>query len=294
MKSIITEIFCFVDEFCKIFESELQKKMIANKRYRKRPTRISSATLSEILTILILYSLSPCKNFKFYYLTCVTKEDFPNKLSYQRFVYLIPRALQPMSILIKAMKGEENGEYFIDATSLAICGLKRTSANKVFKGFAEIGKTTKGWFFGFKLHLIINTKGEIMNIVMTKAATNDVTQMELLAKNLIGKLYGDKGYISQKLAEKLLSRGLCLITGIRSKMKNKLMLTKDKIMLKKRSLIETVFDYLKNKFNLEHTRHRSMVNCFVHILATLLAYQFKKSKPKISDITTENYTLSLI
>lgn len=109
-----------------------------------------------------------------------------------------------------------------------------------------------------------------MNIVITKAATNDVTQVELLAQNLVGKLYGDKGYISQKLAEKLLWQGLSLITVIRSKMKNKPMLNKDKIMLKKRSLIETVFDYLKNKFNLEHTRHRSMVNCFVHILSTLL------------------------
>lgn len=118
------------------------------------------------------------------------------------------------------MKGGEIGEYFIDSTLLAVCGLKRTSTNKIFKGFAEIGKTTKGWVFGFKLHLVINTKREIMNIVITKAATNDVTQVELLEQNFVRKLYGDKGYISHKLAEKLLLRGLCLITGIRSKMKN--------------------------------------------------------------------------
>ena len=121
-----------------------------------------------------------------------------------------------------------------------------------------------------------------MNLSITKGNQTDVSMVETLVKNLIGKVYGDKGYISAKLFERLFSRGLHLITGIKKTMKNKLMDINDKIMLRKRSLIETVFDYLKNKFNLQHTRHRSPVNFLIHILSIVIAYQFKTNKPSIS------------
>jgi len=129
-----------------------------------------------------------------------------------------------------------------------------------------MGKSTMGWFYGFKLHLSINQKGEIMNLSISKGNKTDVSMVDVLVKNLVGKLYGDKGYISAALFERLLSKGLQLVTGIKKTMKNKLMEMQDKIMLRKRSLIETVFDYLKNKFNLQHTRHRSPINFLVHIL----------------------------
>ena len=114
-----------------------------------------------------------------------------------------------------------------------------------------------------------NQKGEIMNLSITKGNATDVSMVETLVKSLVGKVYGDKGYISAKLFERLFSKGLQLITGIKKTMKNRLMDMHDKIMLRKRSLIETVFDYLKNKFNLQHTRHRSPVNFLIHILSTL-------------------------
>ena len=150
-----------------------------------------------------------------------------------------------------------------------------------------MGKTTKGWFFGFKLHVIINQIGEIMDIKITKGNSSDISVLEDLVGSLVGKLYGDKGYISSKVAERLLTKGLHLVTGIKNKMKNKVMTWYDKVMLRKRSLIETVFDYMKNKFNLEHTRHRSPWNCLAHILATVIAYQFMKNKPKITPIFSE-------
>lgn len=282
MNKIMTEIFCFVDEFCKFYENEVQKISLSSGKATKKPTRQPMLSLAEIVTILIMYSFSPCKNFKFYYLTCVKIADFPNKVSYQRFIELQPRAFVIIAALANSCKGEETGSYFVDATTLAVCHNKRTSGHKVFKGIAQMGKSTMGWLYGFKLHLVINQKGEIMNLSITKGNATDVSMVETLVQHLIGKVYGDKGYISAKLFERLFSRGLHLITGIRKTMKNKLMDMHDKIMLRKRSLIETVFDYLKNKFNLQHTRHRSPINFLIHILSTVIAYQFKTNKPSIS------------
>lgn len=284
MKKIVTEIFCFVDEFCKIFESELSKMMIESGQKERRPTNKPSMSMSEIITILIMYSFSHSRNFKYYYLLFIDKKLFPNRVSYNRFIELMPRALPYLGALASWCKGEQTGTYFVDSTSLPVCCNKRISSNKVFKGLAATGKTTKGWFHGFKLHIIINEKGELMNIQITKGNTNDVSVLEHLVTGLVGKLYGDKGYISARVAERLFLRKLQLITGIKKTMKNKLMPIYDKIMLRKRSLVETVFDYMKNKFNLEHSRHRSHWNFLVHILSTVLAYQFKSNKPRITRI----------
>lgn len=284
MKKIITEIFCFVDEFCKVFQDEQSKTMIESGQKKRKPTNKPSMSMSEIITILIMYSFSHSKNFKYYYLLFIDKKSFPNLVSYNRFIELIPRALPYLATLASWCKGEQTGTYFVDSTSLPICSNKRIYSNKVFKGISATGKTTKGWFHGFKLHIVINEKGELMNIQITKGNTNDVSVLEDLVNGLIGKLYGDKGYISTKVANRLFLKDLQLITGLKKTMKNKLIPIYDKIMLRKRSLVETVFDFMKNKFNLEHTRHRSPWNFLVHILATVLAYQFKENKPKITKI----------
>lgn len=286
MNKIMTEIFCFVDEFCKFYENEVQKISLTSVKETKKPTRKPALSLAEIVTILIMYSFSPCKNFKFYYLAWVKHKDFPNKVSYQRFIELQQRAMLIIAALANLCRGKETGHYYVDSTTIAICHNKRTSKNKVFKGIAEIGKSTMGWFYGFKLHLLINQKGEVMNISITKGNVTDINMLETLIKALVGKVYGDKGYISTKVFERLLSRGMQLITGIKKTMKNKLMELHDKVMLRKRSLIETVFDYLKNKFNLEHTRHRSPINFLIHILSTVVAYQFLKNKPSITKMAT--------
>ena len=282
MGKIITEIFCLVDEFCKNFEKELQKLSLDTGKTKRKPINKPSLTISEIVTILIMYSFSHSKNFKYYYLLCLDRSAFPNLVSYNRFIEIMPRALPYIAALAKWFSGEETNNYFIDSTSLQVCSNKRISSNKVFKDIGAIGKTTKGWFFGFKLHVIINEKGEIMNITITRGNKNDVSVVDKLVAGLAGKLFGDKGYISEKLVDRLLKKGLHLVTSIKKTMKNKIMTTYDKIMLRKRSLIETVFDYLKNKFNLEHSRHRSPINFLVHILSTVLAYQFKKNKPAIT------------
>lgn len=280
MYKIITEIYVLLDEFCKLYEQEIKHYLLANSRKRK-PTRLPRLSTAEILTILVCYSFSGYKNFKLYYQQGISKKDFPNLVTYERFVQLMPRHLFIMNCCLQSLCATETNNYFIDSTCIPVCHNKRINSNKVFKGIAKIGKSTKGWFFGVKLHLIINTKGEIMNMMLTKGDKSDVSAVEQLAKCLMGKLYGDKGYISSLLFNRLFSKGLQLITSIKKNMKKKLMSVYDKVMLRKRSLIETVFDLLKNKFNLEHTRHRSPVNFIVHIISTLIAYCLRKSKPSI-------------
>ena len=170
----------------------------------------------------------------------------------------------------------------MDATSLAVCHNKRISRHKVFEGMAERGKTSMGWFFGLKLHLVIDRKGRIQGFQMSPGNVHDTKAVEGITKHLKGLLFGDRGYISQGLFDSLYKRGLKLVTTIRRNMKNKLLSLYEKSTLRKRFIIETVFDLLKNKLTLWHTRHRSPQNAFVHLLACLVAYSLKPSKPATS------------
>jgi hypothetical protein len=178
--------------------------------------------------------------------------------------------------MMQFLKGESTGIYFIDSTKLSICHAKRTGSNRVFGKIAKIGMSSYGWFLGFKLHLIINNKGGIMAIKITKGNAHDLSAVELMTKGLQGKIFGDKAYISKDMFNKLYLRNLRLCTGIRKDMKNYLFNLEDKMLLRKRSMIESVFNFLKNHMCLEHTRHRSPINFLVHVLACVSAYSIKK------------------
>ena len=139
-----------------------------------------------------------------------------------------------------------------------------------------------GWFYGFKLHLVINEVGELLACQFTAGNVDDRQPVPQLAKRLTGKLFGDKGYISAKLFAELWEQGVQLVTSIRSNMKNKLMPLMDKILLRKRSLIETVNDQLKNIAQIEHTRHRSPTNFMVNLTAALISYTHQPKKPSLN------------
>jgi len=179
--------------------------------------------------------------------------------------------------------GECTGITYVDSTSIRVCNNKRISRNKVFQGLAERGKSTMGWFYRFKLHLVCNEKGELLNFSLTKGNVDDRNQdvLNVLTKDLFGKLFADKGYISQKLFEVLFNDGVHLVTGIKSNMKNSLMSVRDKILLRKRSVIETINDELKNICYIEHSRHRSTHNFIMNIISALVAYCFFPKKPAI-------------
>ncbi len=277
----ITALFCCLDDFSRIYEEWEARRLLPDGRKRRRKGKLA---LSEMLFVVVLFHTSPFKDFKHFYQHGVQgkyRSCFKDIPVYERFVALMPRLLLPLAVLLHALKGEETGIYFADSTKLAVCHNKRINRNRVFHGLAARGKTTMGWFYGFKLHIVINHKGEIMAVKITPGNTDDRAVLDALTKKLCGKLFGDKGYIGKDLFAKLWKRGLHLITGIRKNMKNFLLPWLDKILLRRRFIIETVFDTLKSSMGLEHTRHRSPANAIVHILSCLVAYALKNSKPAV-------------
>ncbi len=141
---------------------------------------------------------------------------------------------------------------------------------------AKVGKSTVGGFFGFKLHLIINDKGEILSFYLSQGNTSDsnakiITRM---TKEIFGKMFGDKGYIGKALADLLFGDGIPLITAVRRNMKQKALSNEVKLLLRKRSVIETVNDELKNICQVEHTRHRSIAGFIINIMSAIVAYSF--------------------
>ena len=284
----ITEIFCIADDFCQHFASEMKKqpKLHAEDGKRRRNRRCEMSE-SEIITILMLYHFGDFKNFKHFYLhyICVhLKSEFPSALSYNRFVQIEHRVFIPMMFFLNTVCfGNCTGITFVDSTKIAVCNNKRIYRNSVFQDIARRGKSTMGWFYGFKLHLVCNDRGELLSFCLTPGNIDDrdPKTIQLLTKRLFGKLFADKGYISKSLFETLFSEGVHLVTGIKSNMKNRLMPLLDRILLRKRSVIETINDMLKNICDVEHSRHRSIHNFIMNLIAALGAYCFFDKKPAI-------------
>lgn len=282
---LLTIIFYEVDEFCKQFEKEYNNFLIESGiQKRKKPGRL---LMSEVITICIYFHHSGYKNFKQYYKNHVCKHlltDFHDLVSYSRFVELKQKYLLPLAVFTQLNQNACKGKTFIDSAALKVSHERRISSHKVFKGIAQRGKTSVGWFYGFKLHLTINADGEILSCLISPGniADNNENVLISLTKNLFGKIFGDKGYIiNSKLFEKLYSQGIQFITKLRSNMKNKLLPLEDKAFLKKRGLIETVIGILKEELSMEHSRHRSFYGFFSHIFSTLAAYSFKEKKPSL-------------
>lgn len=291
MKRCIITVYYLVDNFCKIYEEWIEHRLLSTNQQRHR---IGKLSLAELMTIVIYFYLSPCKDFKNYYLYYLPHKykGYFNLPCYSRIVQLWPRLILPLSIMLQLLRGEDTGIYFIDSTKLSICHAKRTSSNRVFGKIAKVGMSSYGWFMGFKLHLIINHKAEIIAVKITKANRADLSVLESITQKITGKVFGDKAYICKELWFKLYSRNLRMITNIRKDMKNYLLELEDKTMLRKRSLIESVFNILKNRMNLEHTRHRSPVNFLVHILACVTSYAITKSHIKPDALAPEQLLLS--
>lgn len=273
----ITKLFCSVDDFWKSFNSQINCKQIG--KTSRGP--ICSISMSEVMTIMILFHQSNFRTFKHFYFYLILNhiKDFPKLPSYSRFVYLQKTAFIPLFAYLHQSKGKVTGISFIDSTILKVCHVKRCYSNKVFKKIATKGKSTIGWFFGFKLHLAVNEKGELLSFQLTQGNRSDISMVKSLTKGLWGKLFGDRGYISIPLFEELLKQNIQLITKIRNNMKNKLMDITDKFLLRKRAIIETVNDQLKNISQIEHTRHRSPANFLINLISGLIAYCLQEKKP---------------
>jgi hypothetical protein len=279
----ILPIFCDIDDFCQFFEPAWKQRLLPAQQRRRN--RHASLCLSEVMTIIVLFHSSGYRNFKTFYTQHVLQHmtwAFPRLVSYNRFVELMPSTLVPLCGYLQSRKGECSGISFIDSTSLKVCHNRRIHSHKVFAGCARRGKTSVDWFFGFKLHLVTNDCGELLALRLTPGNTDDRQPVPEMVKGLFGKLFGDKGYISQPLFETLYNEQVQMVTKLKTKMKNRLVSMFDKLMLRKRAIIESIVDQLKNISQIEHSRHRSVANCFVNVLAGLIAYTYRAKKPSLN------------
>lgn len=294
----VTELFCMADDFCKFFDAMMKKYTLKsdNKRAYHRDSTMSK---SEIMLIMILFHDSGYRCLKHFYVEKVCKHLrhlFPKVVSYNRFVELEKQVAVPLALFIKkVLLGKCTGISFVDSTPLRVCRNQRIHIHKVFKGIAQRGKCSMGWFFGFKLHLICNEKGEVLNFIITPGDVDDRKPLEYKAfvEFIYGKLVGDKGYIGKNLFQRLFVDGIQLITKLKSNMKGALMSVSDKLLLRKRAIIETVNDELKNIAQVEHSRHRSFENFIVNMLGTIAAYCVFPKKPCIHVQRTLDTQLAL-
>lgn len=273
----ITEKFCIVDDFGKKFGYERSYS-------GRKPTRTPGLYNSEIVSILIMYYSSGYKTLKDFYLKAMPgyKSDFPKMPTYERFVELLKRVKNFFMSFLESLLETDEHCYFIDSTEIPVSRLVRASRNKVFKNVAKLGKSSKGFFFGFKLHAIINRRGSLSALNLSTGNIDDRKPVAQMTNGLTGLLVGDKGYISKNLFQKLFEKGIKLVTNIKKGMKSSIRSAQESLSINKRFIIETVFSILKGRLDLVHSRHRSKENFLVHILAVLTTYQLRPNKPSVA------------
>lgn len=287
----LEELYVDVDDFILKLQQQIASNQLGEPERRGRKPKLSD---SEVMTIVIYFHCMGFRNFKTYYLGYVCRHlssEFPTTVSYNRFVERMAKVLIPLCIYMRFRLGVCTGISFVDATPLVVCHNKRISRHRVFVDHAQRGKTSMGWFYGFKLHLIINDRGEILAFCITPGNVDDRKPVPKLVRDLWGKLFGDKGYLSQPLATQLRLDGIDLVTPIRKNMQNKLLPLYEKLLLRKRAIIETVIDQLKNISQVDHSRHRSVFNFAVNLVAGLIAYSFRPKKPSLNLSDSELATL---
>jgi transposase len=283
----LTEVFCLIDDFCQAFEPEWEKHLLANgSKKRQRP---ASLCLSELMTLAVLFHQLRFRQFKSFYLLYALRflrAEFPGLPSYQRCLELMPRCIVPLSALFDAVKGDCTGITVLDSSPIIVCDNLRISRHRVFAGIAARGKSSTGWFFGFKLHIAINHRGELLSMKVTPGNVDDRKPVAQLCRHLFGRVYADKGYVAQWLVERLRQQQVEFITKVRKNMKPVPRTPFDQALLRRRSLIETVFDELKNLCQVEHTRHRSYGGFLVNLMGGIIAYCLAPNKPRLPLISS--------
>lgn len=277
----LTFIFSEMDDFCKQFDEIMQGHSLPSPNTTHRPRgRKPGLSLSEIMTILVMFHGIRFRDFKTFYafVTRYWKQEFPGLPGYTRFVSLLGRAICPFTVFTQLRTGKRTGIYYIDSTCLPVCHLKRSKRHKTFESVSDYGRTSVGWFFGLKLHLVINDKGELIAFKFTSGNQHDAKEALPLLRSLQGLAFGDKGYIGKKIVGQLLSQGLKLVTRKRKNMKKESLSQYENQLLNQRGIIETVIGHLKQHYQVWHTRHRSILNAMTHLIAALAAYTIEPLK----------------
>jgi len=271
----ITAFFCLVDDFCSEIQPQIEQHLIQNGAMKRR--RTTGIHISEIVTLLIWFQVAGGRNFKSFYLNWAKPyltNLFPNLPSYSRFVELAGRAQIYLFALIETLKQPSAGIAFVDSTALKVCHNKRIYSHKMFKDIAGRGKTSVDWFFGLKLHVVCDHAGRLVSYTLTAGNVDDRRALPQLCASgdVLGKLFGDRGYLGKKCKQQMGDLGVDLITRLRRKMKPQVLDPFDEAVLRKRGIVECVFNRMKRIFEIEHSRHRSKAGLFNTILSCLVAY----------------------
>ena len=277
-----TELFCVIDDFFLRFEATYWEFL--KQSHHSLRIRTSQLTLSEICFIVIWHKCSHFNNFKAFFTWL--KEDkmhlFKYLPCYQRMIHLINKhelAIQALHVAL--MKGQDKQYLWIDSTTLPVCKNQRIQRHKSLAQIASRGKSSMGWFYGCKLHIVMNQFGEITCSALSNGHVADIKMVEQLVEGLEAKLYADRGYISQELKNRLNDQGVDLITYHRKNMSAVQLCPTDEYHLRQRNKIETLFSLLKGKYNLVTSKARSIHGFLSGIYASLCAYQLTHSnKPK--------------
>jgi len=277
----ILELFCDVDDFCQAYWPQWEQQLLSDgTRQRRRAARMAP---SELMTLVILFHASQYRTFKAFYTEHVSVHlgaEFPHLVGYRRFVDLMPSLMVPLEAYLRSRMGRCTGVSFVDSTPLAVCKNPRIAQHRVFAGLAQRSQTSVGWFYGFKLHGIINDRGEFLALQLTTGNTDDRRPVPAMVARLFGKLFGDRGYVSAALGEDLRhDHGIQFIVRPRKNMAAPPLDPTDAALLRHRAVIESVWQRLKQGCQIEHTRHRSVANFFVNLLAGLVAYCLQPIKP---------------
>ncbi len=282
-----------LEKFYAFYEQSMKSQQITSSNTRKR-NKSSRMAPHRIMAVLLMFHLSGYRDFRSFYEIMIQgylKKMFPHSLSYSWFIRIKSRYLHAMFCYLTSKMQPSHEISYIDSTCLKACHIKRASSHKTFKGIAEKGHTSVGWFYGFKLHLVIDAYGNIVDFCVSKGNKHDTYGLDKLTKNIKGLLFGDKGYISQKKAKQLEDKGIKLITKPRKNMKPKSLSKEEKSLLRSRGVIETVIGQLKDMHHVENTKVRSMHGWMMNILAALTAYQIRAFKPSIKPVLHSNTAL---
>jgi hypothetical protein len=279
---ILIMIYCFVDDFMKGALVSI-KHAIERPGKNRPPLKKHNLSLAELASLAIFRFFTGHRNWKDFYrhLKTYHKQDFPNIPDYKNFLEAINMLsglamlmLQGFMNVFNRITGD-NGLKFTDSTKIEVCKIKREFSHKVCFGLASKSKSTMGWFYGFKLHIICNELMQILNLKITTATDDEREILEQMWNNIFGMIIADAGYVSKRLEKKAWGLGKFLLTGVRANMK-KIMTETEHQLLKLRQLVETVFSVLKLRMGLETSLPRSPLGYFAHYIWCITAYQLKK------------------
>lgn len=279
---LLIAIFCFVDDFHEHILTLLRPALI-RPHQQHPPLKRRNLSTTELVSLALFFQFTGHRSWRDFYKYIKThyRQDFPDLPSYRNFVAAM-NALSPYAvILLQAFCAlfrqttPATAAKFADSTNLPVCSIKREFSHQVMKLFATKSKTTMGWFYGLRLHVLCNELMQILECRITTATVGERAALESMWNYIFGLIVADAGYLGQEFQTRARSLGKQLLTGARANMK-KLLTKKQHELLQLRQVIETIFSVLKTRLGLGSTLPRSPLGHFARYVWCLAAYQLKQ------------------